>query len=39
LTSIGAGLYTTLTIDSSRATWIGYQIIAGLGIGFILQMV
>ena len=39
LTSIAAGLYTTLTIYSGRAEWIGYQIISGLGIGFILQMV
>ncbi|CAD6593959.1 MAG: hypothetical protein ASARMPRED_008245 [Alectoria sarmentosa] len=38
LTSIAAGLYTTLTIYSGRAEWIGYQIISGLGIGFILQM-
>ena len=31
--SIGAGLLTTLQIQSSTAKWIGYQIIFGLGTG------
>ena len=39
LTSVAAGLYTTLKTDSDRAKWIGYQVISGAGIGFILQMV
>ena len=33
LTSIGAGLLTTLTGDSSSGKWIGYQIIYGIGGG------
>ena len=39
LTSVAAGLYTTLSTDSDRTEWIGYQVISGAGIGFILQMV
>jgi hypothetical protein len=33
LTSIAAGLFTTLKVDSSSAKWIGYQIIYGIGGG------
>ncbi|KAF1848183.1 MFS general substrate transporter, partial [Cucurbitaria berberidis CBS 394.84] len=33
LTSIGAGLLTTLEVNSSSAKWIGYQIIYGIGGG------
>ncbi|KAF2096878.1 major facilitator superfamily transporter [Rhizodiscina lignyota] len=33
LGSIGAGLLTTLKVDSSSAKWIGYQIITGIGNG------
>nr|B3FWS2.1 RecName: Full=Efflux pump hmp6; AltName: Full=Hypothemycin biosynthesis cluster protein hpm6 [Hypomyces subiculosus]ACD39756.1 major facilitator superfamily transporter [Hypomyces subiculosus]ACD39765.1 major facilitator superfamily transporter [Hypomyces subiculosus] len=33
LTSIGAGLLTTLTVDASTGKWVGYQIIAGIGGG------
>lgn len=33
LTSIGAGLLTTLTVDAGAGKWVGYQIIAGIGGG------
>lgn len=36
---IGAGLLTTLKVDSSSGKWIGYQIIYGLGSGFGFQQV
>lgn len=32
--STGAGLLSTLTPDTSRAQWIGFQILYGLGFGF-----
>ncbi|KAK2606279.1 hypothetical protein QQS21_003327 [Conoideocrella luteorostrata] len=32
--SIGAGLLSTLTPSASKASWIGYQVIFGLGFGF-----
>ncbi len=35
--SIGAGLLTTLRVDSSSAHWIGYQILFGLGSGWGFQ--
>ena len=35
--SIGAGLLTTLQVDSSSAHWIGYQILFGLGSGWGFQ--
>jgi hypothetical protein len=35
--SVGAGLLTTWTADITSATWIGYQIILGLGVGFTMQ--
>lgn len=34
---IAAGLFTTLTVESGRAQWIGYQVIFGLGVGFGMQ--
>lgn len=34
LTAIGAGLLTTLDIDSSTGQWIGFQILYGFGFGF-----
>ncbi|TVY76132.1 Rubrofusarin-specific efflux pump aurT [Lachnellula suecica] len=37
LMSIGAGLLTTLKIDSGNGAWIGYQIIFGLGLGAGMQ--
>jgi hypothetical protein len=33
ITTIGAGLLITWNIDSSAGMWIGYQIIAGMGVG------
>ena len=39
MTAIGAGLYSTFTVDTGSAAWIGYQVISGAGIGCILQMV
>ncbi|KAH8585724.1 major facilitator superfamily domain-containing protein [Bisporella sp. PMI_857] len=38
LTSIGAGLLTTWDLDTSSKKWIGYQILAGIGIGLGLQI-
>ena len=38
LSSIGVGLLFTLTIGSSSAKWIGYQVIAGLGLGLGFQV-
>lgn len=35
--SIGAGLLTTLQVNSNAAKWIGYQIAFGLGTGFCFQ--
>lgn len=34
---IGAGLLTTLKVNSSSAKWIGYQVIYGIGSGFGFQ--
>lgn len=36
--SVGAGLLTTLHIGSSSAEWIGWQVIAGFGMGLGMQM-
>ncbi|KAL3301652.1 MFS multidrug transporter [Colletotrichum asianum] len=38
LTSIGAGLITTWSTDTSAGKWIGYQILYGCGRGLGLQM-
>ncbi|KAL5614662.1 hypothetical protein BROUX41_004760 [Berkeleyomyces rouxiae] len=37
LMSTGAGLLTTLNIDSSRLQWASYQLLYGLGLGTVLQ--
>lgn len=37
LMSIGAGLMSTWTVDTSRAHWIGYQFLYGAGVGFGMQ--
>lgn len=37
LMPIGTGLFTTLTVTSGPAHWIGYQVIFGLGVGFGVQ--
>lgn len=35
--TIGSGLIYTLKVDSNAGLWIGYQIVAGFGIGLALQ--
>ena len=37
LSSIGAGLLTTLGVHTGHAKWIGYQAIFGIGVGCGLQ--
>lgn len=37
-TTVGSGLIFTLGLDSQPSMWIGYQIIAGIGIGVSLQV-
>lgn len=37
LTSIGAGLLTTLTVNTGTGKWIGFQIIYGFGLGLGMQ--
>lgn len=34
---VGAGLLTTLQVDSSSAKWIGYQVVFGFGLGLTFQ--
>ncbi|KAJ6257470.1 MFS-type efflux pump [Drechslerella dactyloides] len=38
LYSIGAGLITTFEVDSNSAHWIGYQVLAGSGVGVGFQV-
>lgn len=38
LTTVGCGLLYSLTTHSSSGEWIGYQILAGVGIGLALQV-
>ncbi|KAJ5833437.1 efflux pump antibiotic resistance protein [Penicillium riverlandense] len=38
LTAIGSGLLYTLNINSGASKWIGYQILAGIGIGWCFQV-
>jgi MFS family permease len=35
--SIAAGLYSTLEVDSGHAAWIGFQVLNGLGAGFSME--
>ncbi|KAL9094657.1 MAG: hypothetical protein Q9165_002926 [Trypethelium subeluteriae] len=37
LMSTGSGLLTLFTVDTTHPRWIGFQVIAGLGVGFGLQ--
>ncbi|KOS19947.1 putative HC-toxin efflux carrier [Escovopsis weberi] len=37
LSTVGAGLLTTLTVDAAAAHWIGYQVVYGLGLGLCFQ--
>ncbi|KAI0547956.1 hypothetical protein F4679DRAFT_586065 [Xylaria curta] len=39
LAAIGSGLLTTWTPNTNTATWIGYQIIFGLGVGAVYSAV
>ena len=36
--TIGAGLLSTLEVDSGHAKWIGYQVVFGVGLGMGMQM-
>jgi hypothetical protein len=36
--TIGSGLYYTFDLSSSAGSWIGYQIVAGIGIGMVMQL-
>ena len=38
LLTVGSGLLHTLQVESSSGTWIGYQILAGFGVGLALQV-
>ena len=38
ITTIGAGLIYTLDIGSPSSKWIGYQVVAGIGIGLSIQV-
>jgi Na+/melibiose symporter-like transporter len=38
LITIGSGLYYTLDPSSSAGSWIGYQIVAGVGQGIVIQL-
>ncbi|KAF4638009.1 hypothetical protein G7Y89_g53 [Cudoniella acicularis] len=36
--SVGAGLLTTLQVDTGEAKWLGYQILYGIGLGLCFQV-
>ncbi len=38
LMSVGAGLLTTFSVDSDPGSWIGYQVLYGIGLGFCFQV-
>lgn len=38
LTAIGSGLLYTLEVDTGSGKWIGYQLLAGIGIGWCFQV-
>ncbi|KAJ5837020.1 MFS general substrate transporter [Penicillium robsamsonii] len=38
ISTIGAGLCSTLEVDSSASKWIGYQAMCGIGLGFGFQL-
>ncbi|EFX03240.1 major facilitator superfamily transporter aflatoxin efflux [Grosmannia clavigera kw1407] len=38
LSSIGGGLISTWTVDTPMSKWIGYQIVNGIGVGFVYQI-
>ena len=39
LLAIGAGLDTTLVVNSDEGRWIGFQILCGVGFALLVQMV
>ena len=39
VSAVGSGLITTFSPETSRAQWVGYLIIIGIGRGATLQMV
>jgi hypothetical protein len=38
VSAVGSGLIHLLNADSPAAQWVGYQVIAGLGTGFGIQI-
>ena len=36
--AVGSGLLSTLKVDSSNGYWIGYELIAGFGMGCCVQV-
>lgn len=36
--SVGAGLLTTLQVDTGEGKWIGYQVLYGIGLGLCFQV-
>ncbi|KAH8879523.1 MFS general substrate transporter [Thozetella sp. PMI_491] len=38
LATVGAGLISTWRVDSPEAIWVGYQVINGIGLGFVYQI-
>jgi len=36
--AVGTGLLSTLSVDTTFGQWLGYQVIAGVGAGSILQV-
>lgn len=39
LASIGSGLLSTLQVSTASRFWLGYQVVYGLGVGMVVQMV
>ncbi|KAF4470310.1 aflatoxin efflux pump AFLT [Fusarium albosuccineum] len=37
LMAVGFGVITTFSVDTTTAQWVGYQLIAGIGVGLALQ--
>jgi hypothetical protein len=38
MTTVGAGLLSTFTVDTGSPTWIGYQVLFGIGVGNGIQI-
>lgn len=38
LASVGAGLISTWKVDSPLSVWVGFQVISGVGLGFVYQI-